>query len=202
MIAIIILAAGASSRMGQPKQLLQYEGKSLVEHAIETAKNTGDCPVFIVLGANAEKIKSHIHAAKVQPVINNDWQKGMSSSIKSGVAAALEVYPDLEGILIMLVDQPLITSKHLKDLILAYRSGDGLLVASSYAGKLGVPALFSRRIFPELLKLQGQAGARHLIQQQKDNLISVEFPEGKLDLDTPEDWRNWIRKQQKHLPDV
>ncbi|WKN32689.1 nucleotidyltransferase family protein [Porifericola rhodea] len=186
--AIIILAAGSSSRMGQPKQLLPFEGKTLLQRAAEEALKANTAEVWVVLGCNAEKIRGSAEKLPVKIVINSDWASGMGSSIRTGVHAALKSNASLEGICIMLTDQPYVNAKHLEKLIRTHSSTYKPLIASEYKGILGVPAYFHHTYFSALLQLKADQGARKLILKNQQDVTGIAFPQGITDIDTPEDY--------------
>ena len=185
-IAAIILAAGASERMGEPKQLLPFQGRSLLRHAALTALASRCRSVFIVLGAQAERLAEEVNDLAVQIVENPAWADGMGTSIRAGIAA-LSV-ENTDGALLMLCDQPLITAATLDELVTLYEQAQPSAVASAYAGALGVPALFSRALFPELLALPGQAGAKQVLLRHQAHVKAVAVAAGQLDVDTPADY--------------
>ncbi|MBD2356784.1 nucleotidyltransferase family protein [Tolypothrix sp. FACHB-123] len=187
-IAIIILAAGASSRMGQPKQLLPYQGRSLLQHTVESAIASLCNPVIVVLGANAQQIRSQVNQNLVQIVENPQWHLGMSTSIRSGISALNNYSQNIEAAVITVCDQPYISTEIINNLIAAYSSTKKPIVASQYAETLGVPALFSRQFFPELLELNKDTGAKYLIKKYRDLVLTVNFPLGSIDIDTPQDY--------------
>ncbi len=185
-IALIILAAGASSRLGQPKQLSMFRGRSLLRHAAETALATDCRPVVVVLGAGAERLKTELGDLAVTVAINPAWTDGMASSLRAGLRAASEpAEPD--AVLIMLCDQPLITSAMLNQLVLAQRSSGRGIAASEYEGTLGVPALFGRKYYPELAALEGDQGARKIIVNYKHDAARIPLAEAGFDVDQLED---------------
>jgi molybdenum cofactor cytidylyltransferase len=188
-IAVIILAAGASTRLGQPKQLLPYSGKTLIRHAAETALKTRYEPVIVVTGALHEQLLVELKEGSIEVIHNPNWQQGMSASIRTGVEAAEKQEPD--AVLIMLCDQPLITSEHLKALGTTFSSlEDGSIVATGYEHIAGVPALFPKKLFNSLKALQGEQGARELLKVHQNSLVTVSFAGAAVDIDTPEDYEN------------
>jgi len=185
-IAVIILAAGASTRLGQPKQLLPYQGKTLIRHAAEIAHDGGYEPVIVVTGALHEQLLAELKEGHIEVIHNPNWQQGMSASIRTGVEAAEKQEPD--AVLIMLCDQPLITSEHLKALGTTFSSlEDGSIVATGYEHIAGVPALFPRKLFNSLKELRGEQGARELLKVYQNSLVTVSFAGAAVDIDTPED---------------
>jgi molybdenum cofactor cytidylyltransferase len=187
-IGLIILAAGASTRMGTPKQLLLYRGRSFVRHFCDVAIASVCQPIAVVLGANAEQIKPEISQLPVQIVENQQWTEGMSSSIWVGLEALLAVNQDLEAVAIALCDQPFVSSQTLDRIVEAYRFTGNPIIASEYAATLGVPVLFSRSLFSELMALKSNEGAKQLIKRHIHEVFSVPFPEGSIDIDTPNDY--------------
>lgn len=188
-IGLIILAAGGSSRMGTPKQLLLHRGRNFLSYIVEAAISSMCHPIVVVLGANAERLKSEVSAFPVQVVENTRWTEGMSSSIAVGMQAL--VNQNIEGVVITLCDQPFVSTQIIDQLIAAYRLTGKSIVASEYAGTLGVPAFFSRAFFPELMTLGATEGAKHLIRRHSDQVFSVPFPEGEIDIDTPTDYQQF-----------
>lgn len=186
-IGIIILAAGASTRLGRPKQLLKFKNKTLIEKVCETALETGFQSV-VVLGANSEKIKPAIENLPINFCENSEWQTGMSSSIQAGLQNLLETNPELSAAIILLCDQPFITKKTIFRLVAKQKETGKAIVTSKYGETIGVPALFRREIFEELFALRGDIGARFLIQKFKaKNLAKIPAPEAEFDIDTEED---------------
>jgi molybdenum cofactor cytidylyltransferase len=187
-VGLIILAAGASTRMGTPKQLLPYRGYSLVRHIAEVATTSVCQPIAVVLGANVERINPEVSQLPVQIVENQQWAEGMSSSIRVGLEALLAVNQNLEAVAIALCDQPFVSSQTLDRIVEAFYFTGKLIIASEYAGTLGVPALFSRILFSELMALKSNEGAKQLIKRHIHEVFSVPFPDGAIDIDTPKDY--------------
>lgn len=186
-IGVIILAAGGSSRLGTPKQLLPYAGKTLLQYTVEVANDSIAHPVIVVLGSEAENIKSNIDA--VQVIINTEWQEGMASSIRCGINALLQADPSIAGAVILVCDQPYITSVLLNELVTEHQKTGQPIIASNYDNTLGVPALFHKTVFPALLQLKGDAGAKSIIQQHRGEVGMVTFSKGGVDIDTEGDYK-------------
>lgn len=182
-IAAIILAAGSSRRLGQPKQLLRLDGESLLRATAITVRATSCDQVCAVLGANATKIAPELDGLGVTVLHNAGWSEGMASSIRCGVTWAMHGGHD--AVAICVCDQPRLTARHVDELIAKYRA-TGAVVASRYDGKLGVPAVFPRPQFRQLLALTGDQGARSVIANSPDT-IAMAWPDGAQDIDTPED---------------
>lgn len=194
-IGIIILAAGASIRFGKPKQLLKFQEKSLVRRTAENAL-TFESRTIIVLGANADEIKKEVEDLPLKIVVNKDWQSGLSSSIKSGLKKLLETEPETSIVILLLCDQPLVDKKTISRLIKVQRETQKAIVASEYENTLGVPALFTREIFDELLNLQGDQGARFLIQKYAaSKAAKIDAPEAAFDIDTLEDYERILKSK-------
>lgn len=184
--AIILLAAGSSSRLGRPKQLIEFQGKKLIQKAIEEAQKSKSDSLVVVLGWNPELIKSGFDSDKIPHVINENWQEGMANSMQAGLRFLLEKeHPD--QVILMLVDQSFVDAKLLDQLIFEKENSGKGIVACSYSDTLGVPAIFDRAYFDEMLSLQGSEGAKKVIMKNKADVFAVDFPLGTMDLDTEED---------------
>lgn len=191
---IIILAAGASTRMGEPKQLLRIGTERLLQRVVRLALETPFRPVVVVLGANRELIEPTLKDMGTIIVFNPDWATGMGSSIASGLAHLLQYEPEIQQVLILVGDQPLLSTAVLMKLVELKREQAKPLVVSAYADTLGVPALFDRVLFPELQALHGAPGAKGLIQKYAVQAAILEFNEGALDIDTPAEWAAFLTK--------
>jgi len=185
---IVILAAGASTRLGKPKQLLQYHGKTLLNHAVNEAINAKADAVVIILGKNADLFKNEIDNEKVRVVINKDWEEGMASSVRLGLDTLLKIRPYIDAVMFMVCDQPHISSLVLNELITAQQKTTKQIVTCSYGESIGPPALFHKKYFREMEKLKGDVGARNIIQQNMNDVATILFPDGKIDIDTEEDY--------------
>jgi molybdenum cofactor cytidylyltransferase len=181
VIPAVILAAGASTRLGEPKQLAMLAGETLLERAVRVAREAGCDPVVVVLGAAYVEVLAGTFGTlgDAVPVINDKWAEGMASSIRLGVRTLGFIAKDAEGVLLMTCDQPAVTAEHLRALVAA-----GEVTASAYAGRRGVPAYFPAASFAGLMKLRGDAGARELLRETP----AVELVDGELDVDTAADW--------------
>ncbi len=186
-MAALVLAAGASSRLGEPKQLVRFNGERLMDRAIRVAKEAGATPVFVVLGADYERMLEALADSPEGPetgvriLINKAWKSGMASSIRLGVTAAERVGAD--DLLVLGCDQPAVTAQHLMSLCEASKREHA--VASYYRQRRGIPALFPSFAFHALQDLNGDSGARELLQDQA--VLTVPLPGGEFDVDTPED---------------
>lgn len=193
-IGIVILAASASTRLGTPKQLLPYRGQSLLRHTTEAAIASGCRPIVVVLGAQVERLEMEVQQLPVHVVENKRWAEGMSSSIQTGLTVLQSIHPSVEAVVMLLCDQPYVSSLLVQQLIAVhYRTGK-LIVASEYADTVGVPALFSHVLFPVLMTLQADRGARYVIQTRDQAIACVPFPLGAIDIDTPSDYEQFMHR--------
>lgn len=185
-ITTVVLGAGASARMGQPKQLLRFRGEALVRRAARTALGAGLGPVVLVVGASAELVAAEVASLPIVIVPNPRWSDGMGSSIAAGVRRAP---PDSRGVLIMLADQPLVDGALLRSLARLLTEFDA--AACRYGGSLGVPAAFGPRLIDRLRTLPPEAGARAVLTRPGVRLAEVSFEDAALDIDTPEDFHKF-----------
>jgi len=186
-LAIVVLAAGGSSRMGTPKQLLPWKGKTLLEHAIEQARNVTE-NVTVVLGAHASIIRATIAFQGVATIENTEWYKGMGVSLALGVKDICK-RTDTKSILVVLADQPLLGQEHLRKLAMTYFKNPHTLVATQYEKRSGVPAVFDATLFEELSQLNADFGARHLIQKHAYTSKAIAPIGQTVDIDTMEIYR-------------
>lgn len=194
----IILAAGGSTRMGRPKQLLAIGGTSLLRRVTDAVLASPVTSVVVVLGANAAAIRPEIAGLPVIAVENTGWEEGLGSSIRSGVQALESLSPPPDAAVLILGDQPNLTPAAIVRLIRTHRDGGKSIVAARYDGHPGPPALFSRRHLPELLALRGAGGARLLFKRHADLLATVDLPDLGVDLDNPADYRRFIAHRTAH----
>ena len=193
-IPILLLAAGSSSRMGQPKQLLPWGDKTIIEHQIQTLENTGN-PVVAVLGCHSDKIVPVIKNDRVSFVVNENWEKGMGSSIAAGIEYLKKAIPNASGVIISLIDQPLITTSHIINLIENFQSGKQQIFSSvSDQGWVGVPALFDKFYFDELAGLNGKEGAKKIIKKYARKASRVNGGEILEDMDTFAKYQQMLNK--------
>ena len=185
-IGVLVLAAGAASRFGSAKQLLNYRGRSLVQHCIDKANRLCPGRVFVVLGANQELIEPLISDAKI--IRNHAWQQGLGASIAVGID---NIDPQSDGLLILLADQVALTTDELNLLLDAFDGSN--TVAAHYAGRHGVPAIFPRSLYAELRALSGDSGAKALLQRSDVNITEIDLPNAAMDIDTPEDWAVFLK---------
>lgn len=192
---LILLAAGASRRMGRPKQLLSVAGRALLRHVAERAAAAPVAPVVVVLGARAAEIAPCLDGLPVQIVVNDQWDRGMGSSVRTGLRALTAGTPGLEMVIIALADQPGCPADHFARLIEIHRATGRSIVASAAAGVPGPPVLFTAAWFHRLLALDGETGARRLLQEQRADVATVPL-ESATDLDTPADYERHLRTEE------
>ncbi|MEO1761296.1 MAG: nucleotidyltransferase family protein [Cyanobacteria bacterium J06629_18] len=191
-IGLIILAAGKASRMGKSKQLLAYQGNNLISHAIKTGLNSNCKSVVVVLGAYAEEIKLEIDKLPVQIIENADWETGMSSSIRAGINAIQQSHSNLDAVIIALADQPLISEAVFNQFIEKYRDTNNKIIAAVYDDIVGVPALFDKNFFSELMNIEGDRGAKALMRKYRDEVLTIPVAEAAIDIDTKDDYEKLL----------
>ena len=187
-LGAIVLAAGAATRMGCVKQLLPYCGTTLVEYAIRQAQEAGFHPIVAVVGAQAHAVEEAVLRSSADCVLNANWESGMGSSIVSGVTRLLAIAPATDAIAVLLADQPYVCARHLLEMRRVFNSAASPVLASKYAGTVGVPAIFGSSFFANLRNLAPGSGARGLLRQGGTAVQLYEFPEAAMDVDTPEDF--------------
>ena len=187
-VGAVILAAGSSSRMGTPKQTLQFQGKSLLRRVAIAALDATCRPVVVVTGAHAELSRRELDQLDVREAFNPDWTTGMGSSVRTGIERLINIDGDLDAAVLLLCDQPHVTSDVVSNLLAAYRTTGSSVIASAYGGSFGVPAVFSRTLFAELTNLAGSSGAKEIIKRHASEVHFLPFPEGEVDVDTPDDF--------------
>jgi 4-nitrophenyl phosphatase len=199
--AAIILAAGASTRFGQPKQLLDWGGAPFVTHTTDVALSAGLVPVIVVLGSYAEKAHTVLNRHPVQIVMNWRWQEGMSTSVQVGLTS---LPPETQAAIFLQCDQPLITADLLRAMIARFEETGAPIVHPTHAGKRSTPVLFARRLFPELAAVTGDEGGRSLITRYMSDVATIEVadPDTLADVDTPADYERLAPKARPPKPDV
>ncbi len=190
----LLLSAGISRRMGQAKQLLPWGNKTLIEHQIQIRLQTGQ-EVIVVLGGHSEKILPVIENLPVTIIVNNDWADGMGNSVAYGINMLCNDFRISDGVLISLVDQPLVTTSHFEKMISSFQTGSRqIIVSESASGWIGVPVLFDKCYFKELKKLNGNEGARNIIQKHLNAVKAIECGNMLVDIDTPDMYRQLLNK--------
>lgn len=191
---LVLLAAGASTRMGRPKQLIEIDGVALVRRTAMAALASPAKPVVVVLGANAPSIRPQLADLAITVSENADWADGMGGSLRGGVQALIAAAPHLGALIVALADQPHFTAELVGRLLARQRTSGKSIVASSHGDHLGPPVLFLRRHFAELLALSGDAGARSILQAHAGDVVKLSVP-GEADLDTPADVARFLAEQ-------
>ena len=191
-IGVIVLAAGASARLGVPKQLLNYKGKPLLQHTLDRVNELESIKSVVVLGASADEIVDHIRFNHSSIVVNGDWSTGLSSSIICGLTHLNKHWPSIDYVLFVVGDQPYLSLELLQELISLAKQESHPVIASTYSDQVGVPALFHRSLFGELSRLTGDEGAKKVIQNNIDRVGLVSFEQGEVDIDTSADYENLL----------
>ncbi|GAB3335933.1 hypothetical protein GCM10027299_45450 [Larkinella ripae] len=192
-IAIIILAAGTASRLDhQPKQLIKWEGRTLLRRVVDAALVTAFRPVVVVVGAHKNRLSPELDGLPVTVIDNQHWEQGLSASVKTGLAAVYLTQKNIDAVLFLLTDQPHVTTGLVQQLVQVYEESGKGIVAARYGGSLGVPALFDRKYIHELLSLEGDSGAKKVILNHPDDCAEVAFSQGTIDLDTIEDVQRFL----------
>ena len=186
MTGIIILAAGPSSRLGTPKQNLVYENQTLLQRNIKVALATGCHPVVVVLGANKDVILPTIDGQPIEVAYNDDWEEGMASSIRSGIAHLKKNHAKISSVILMLCDQPFVTTNILSQLIEV--SSNKSITACAYDKVVGPPVFFDSHYFAQLLLLKGNEGAKQLMLKHEAHITTIPFAAGGIDIDTMDDF--------------
>lgn len=192
---IIILAAGSSSRLGKPKQLLDYNGKTLLQTVINEALATDCKPVIVVLGAYAQEIADQHRHNGINVVINQSWEEGMGSSIVAGLSTIVKNNNEIESIIIAVADQAFIKKRNFNNLIAKQKETGKKIIASSYNETIGTPVLFKKDYFEALLLLKGVEGAKNILKQYSEDLETVVFERGGIDIDTETDYNHLISRR-------
>ncbi len=187
-VGAVVLAAGDSTRFGQSKQLAIFQGEPFVRRIVTAAQDAGCQPIVIVIGANAAQIKPAMLELPVSIVEHAHWSNGLGSSIAMGVKHATTMVPDLDAAILLTCDQPLVNANALGQLIQLHLENGKPIVASAYSETLGVPALFDRSCFGELLRLSGDSGAKGIILARRHDVVAFDFPPAGIDIDTAADY--------------
>jgi molybdenum cofactor cytidylyltransferase len=197
MISAIVLAAGESRRMGQIKQLLDWGGKPLLGHVLDSLRSSPVDEIILVLGYEAERILERVATPQVRVVLNPHYQSGMLSSLKQGLK---EIHPHAEGFLIVLADQPEIPPGMIRRLIDEFRSFRPAksIVVPAYRGRRGHPALFGVKYRAEILQMSGETGAREILARHPDEVLTVEMGQESviIDVDTEEDYVEYRKRSR------
>jgi molybdenum cofactor cytidylyltransferase len=185
---IIILAAGDSSRLGAPKQLLKLRNGTFISHVVTEAVKIPNAATIVVTGSSNETVEQELAADSVLVCFNPAWEQGMSSSIRVGILALKERFSEISCCIIAVCDQPFISTAVFLNLINEHEHTGFGIVASTYAGTAGTPVLLSKSYFDELLLLEGQDGAKKILKDHEANVAFIPFSSGEVDVDTVEDY--------------
>lgn len=200
-IAAIVLAAGGSSRMGRPKQLLKLQDQTLVRRATLSAIGAGCAPVCVVVGTDAAAISADLSGLSVTISINPHWQDGIGTSLRQGLATITDIAPPVDAVAILLADQPHLSQPVLTNLLTRWQTAARPIAASQYAATLGPPCCLARTVFPAIAALPDNAGAKRLLESAaRDQIEIVDWPDGAVDVDTPQDWQNAIAAESAPAP--
>jgi molybdenum cofactor cytidylyltransferase len=191
-VGAIILAAGGSTRFGQPKQLLPFQGESLVRRAVRGAVDADCVRVVVVAGDVRARIEAELRETPAVIVENPEWPRGLGTSIRCGLLHLRSCQPEPDAVVLLACDQPFADANVIKSLIAEWENSGKSIVASSYAGTLGIPALFDRSCFDDLLSLPDDSGAKALIQARSADVARIEFEKGAMDIDTPGDFESCL----------
>jgi molybdenum cofactor cytidylyltransferase len=186
-VEVLIMAAGASRRLGQPKQLLEYKGETLIRRISNEALNANIGNVTVVTGHGHENIEKEISDLKLDIFYNKEWEEGLGASIRNGLKYVLNKKPETDAILLTMSDQPMVDAKHLKKLEHAYDPTRGMIIASAYSKTFGVPVLIDSFYFDKLKELKGDEGGKEILANYIKNIVEIPFIEGKMDIDEQKD---------------
>ena len=187
-VGAVILAAGGSRRFGRPKQLLRVEGETLVRRAVRAAAEGCRAGVVVVAGDARALVEAELDECGATVIQNPDWERGLGTSIRYGLRHLITAAPELDAMLLLACDQPFVDAGIVAALVAKRATTGKAIVASSYANTLGIPALFDRSCFEALLALPDDSGAKALIESRHDDVASIEFEKGAIDIDTPADF--------------
>jgi len=187
-VAAVVLAAGGSTRFGKPKQFALFQGETIMRRIVAAAIEAGCAPVAVVTGEDSAQVTQELTGLAVSIAMNPRWSSGLGSSISVGVQCAIDVAPDLDASLLLTCDQPFVTAAVLAQIIQLRLTSGKSIVASAYAKTLGIPALFDRSCFPDLLRLKEDSGAKKIILARPHDVVPFDFPAGEIDIDTAADY--------------
>ena len=195
-IGVVILAAGESKRMGVPKQILPIFGVPMLKYLVDEVLDTEAHPVTVVVGANKTKIIPLLENIPIGIIDNPDWQKGMGSSIKMGLVGSYLITKGFDGLIFMTSDMPFVDAQVINKLIKTAREfPEKTIIASRYAGTLGIPVLYKKERFEDILDMKPEHGSKQFFNKYQDEIVSVDFDLGAIDLDTKEDYYNFLQSK-------
>ncbi len=189
-IEVMIMAAGASRRLGQSKQLLEYKGDTLIRKISKEAIQANCGNVTVITGFDHEKIENEITDLDLNVFFNKEWEEGLGASIRNGLAYILDRNPNTNALLLSMVDQPFVDAAHLKKLVNAYDSARSMIIASAYSGTFGVPVLIDSFYFDLLSKLKGDEGGKKILANYIKNIVEIPFMDGAIDIDEKKDLKS------------
>jgi molybdenum cofactor cytidylyltransferase len=195
-VAAIVLAAGGSTRFGKAKQLTVFRGETFVRHIVAATIESGCAPVIVVVGEDASQITLELVGLAARIVMHPHWSNGLGSSIGVGVQHLIDSVAEPDAAILLACDQPFVSAATLRQLIQSRLTSGKLIVASAYEGTLGIPALFDRSCFPDLLQLKGDSGAKGIIFSRRDDVAPFNFPAGAIDIDTPADYQCFLSQNE------
>jgi molybdenum cofactor cytidylyltransferase len=193
-LVTLILAAGSSSRMGSIKQLLSINGKTLLQHTLDLSTKIKSKKTLCVLGAHAEEIMQKVDGENIEFIINKNHKLGLSTSIISGIEYLQKEKILFDGLFILLADQPAIKEDYYDEMMCLFSEKRTKIIASNYGNTLGVPAIFPAVFTDDLLQIKGDKGAKEFLQKNKKSTLSPQTSVNLLDIDTPNDYKNFIKK--------
>ena len=188
-VAAVVLAAGGSARFRKPKQFAPFRGETFIRHIVAAAIEARCAPVLVVTGKDSARIGLELSGLTVSIAVNPHWQSGLGSSIVVGIRHAMNLAPDIDAALLLTCDQPFVNAAVLMQMIQLRVTSGKPIIASAYAETLGIPALFDRSCFSDLLRLEGDSGAKKIILARPHDVVSFDFPAGAIDIDTAADYK-------------
>lgn len=188
-IGAIVLAAGESRRLGTPKQLVKFQGQSLVRRAADAALQSGCVPVIVVTGANSKNVAEEFEGLNVSPAFHAGWNLGMGSSLRFGIAKLIEADNQLDAAVILVCDQPHLSAEVIELLTVGWQKAGKPMAACEYGDSIGPPCCFARSIFPLLAAIRDTEGAKKILLAHREQATAIPWPQGEIDLDTPDDLR-------------
>jgi molybdenum cofactor cytidylyltransferase len=197
-VAAVVLAAGGSTRFGQPKQLAAFRGETFVRHIVAASVEAGCAPVVVVVGEDAAQITLELTGLAASIVMHPQWSIGLGSSIGVGLQYVIDSATEPDAAILLACDQPFVSAATLRQVIQSRLTSGKPIVASAYAATLGIPALFDRSCFPDLLQLTGDSGAKGIIFSRQHDVAPFNFPAAAIDIDTPADYQRFLARNERH----
>lgn len=191
-VPILILAAGYSRRLGRPKQFIELNGKLLIQHVVDEAIKADIGRVYVLTGYQSDTVKTELGKRDIKFIINPQWREGMGSSIRKGVEKVMD--EGWAGLIISVCDQPFINAKVFRNLKVHHETSGKGIIYSEYDPGYGPPVYFNGKYFDELLSLKGDWGAKSIIKKHTADTGSISFSDGKLDIDTKEDYFTYMKR--------